>query len=107
MQKFSTGNVFKLERSIYIVTMVDSELTHWVDFSYSNSSGSFPNITKLKNMQCFKCNTNDSNEPDYDCDICKGSGYYVSEYTGMDRAVFLASNVKEYILSRLTKNFDF
>lgn len=107
MERFSIGNVFKLNGSICIVYRVDSELTYWIDFLHSNCSGSFPNITKPSNEMCWDCNTNDSDEPDYYCETCKGSGYYVGERNGMDRAVFLASNVKEYILSRLTKNFDF
>ena len=106
-REFVTGNVFKLHGSISIVYRVDSELTHWVSFSHERSSGSTPNVTKPCQEQCWTCTTNDSDEPDYGCEDCKGTGYFDTERIGMDRAVLLASNVKEYILERLTKNFDF
>jgi hypothetical protein len=107
MNRFRTGNVFKLNDSIGIVYRVDSELTHWVSFSHQQSSGSTPNVTKPCEEQCWSCDTNISDNSDYDCEFCKGTGYYKSERIGMDRATYLADCVKSYILNRLTKNFEF
>jgi len=106
-RKFVTGNVFMLHDSIGIVYRVDSESTHWVSFSYERSSGVTPNVTKTRQEQCWSCTTNDSDEPDYFCENCKGTGYFDTEHIGMDRAILLAPNVKQYILERLTKNFHF
>ena len=107
MNRFKTGNVFKLDNTIGIVYRVDSDLTHWVSFTHEQSSGCTPNVTKPCEEQCWSCDTNISDTCDTECEYCKGTGYYKSERIGMDRATFLASNVKEYIMARLTQNFEF
>lgn len=46
-------------------------------------------------------------ETDFDCIDCKGTGYYNKEVIGMDNAaIFIAPNVKQYIIDNLLKNFD-
>jgi hypothetical protein len=111
MRKFNKGNVFKLHGSLCIVTgertVKGRELTDWVSFSYENSAGSTPNKTEEVEEMCWECHTNDSETPDYECEKCKGTGYYKAEKLGMDRAIFLATNVESYIRARLLKNFEF
>lgn len=110
-REFRTGNVFKLNDSICIVIVeraVDNrKLTEWISFDYTNCKGITPNITELVDEMCWECDTNDSEYEDFECENCKGTGYFKKERLGMDRAVFLAYTVKDYIVDRLLKNFDF
>jgi hypothetical protein len=111
MRKFNTGNVFKLHGSISIVTgertVNDKKVTDWVCFEYENTSGTTPNITDEVENMCWDCQTNVTENPDYECQKCYGTGYYMKERLGMDKAIFLAPTVKKYILARLLKNFEF
>lgn len=100
---FSTGNVFKLYSEIHIVTSVTDKYTNWISFSHSNVSGATPNVTYTAEEYCG-CN---ECCPNPECEVCNGTGYYDREHKGMDQAIYLANNVKDYIISRLTKNFEF
>lgn len=107
MKKFRIGNVVKTAYgSIVIITKVNDDITSWVSFSYSNSSGATKNKTHMRATTCFCCEKNDG-EYDSECEDCKGTGEYEKEIMGMDAAEYLADNVKEYILDSLTKNFNF
>jgi hypothetical protein len=110
-RKFRTGNVFKLHDSLCIVTgertINGRKITDWVSFDSEACSGSTPNVTELVEEMCWECDTNDSEYADYECENCKGTGYYKKERLGMDRAVYLAPNVKKYIIGKLLGNFDF
>ena len=103
-----TGNVIRLKGgSIVIVSNVRSDTTQWVSFNSENCSGITNNKTTIENEMCWNCDTNDSDTPDTECEFCKGTGYYEKERDGIDKATFLADNVKSYILKALTKNFEF
>ena len=115
MKKFRTGNIVKIEDSIVIIDKYrtiktkkeEYEVVDWISFTMSNVSG----CTRLKpytsDDMCWECSTNDSNYNDYECEFCKGTGYYKSKNDGMSKAIILADNAKDYIMKCLTKNFDF
>ncbi len=102
IMEFKTGNVFKLGSILGIITEVRNETTRWVSFNCENSSGVTQNITTNNIKFCHNCE-----DITPECEYCKGKGNYYEERIGMDKAVFLASNVKDYITDRLLKNFDF
>lgn len=105
-KEFSIGNVIKLSGSIVIIYKIDDKLTHWISFNHENSSGSYPNLTYKETSTCYDCSSNDGIS-DIECENCHGLGVYVETIDGMDKAEFLANNVKEYIVKALTKNFNF
>lgn len=105
--EFRTGNIFKLYGNISIVVSVDDKTTRWISFNSSASSGVTRNKTYFENEMCWDCDINDGGDIDYECETCKGTGEYKKERLGMDKAEFLADNCKDYIMERLTKNFDF
>jgi hypothetical protein len=112
MRKFRTGNVYKLYTgSLVIISNVriieNKEYIDYIFFDYSNSSGGSYIETKEEKSMCWECDTNNSEYPNYECENCKGTGYYMRERIGMDKAIYLADNVKEYIMKRLLVNFDF
>lgn len=115
MDKFKTGNVVRLHNeygkgSVVVITEVRDDITHFVFIDASNCSGALKNKTYKASEMCWNCNTNDDpdgNGPDYDCENCHGSGEYMKTWYGMDKAKYLADNVKDYILDRLTKKFNF
>ena len=110
-REYKSGNVFKLYDSLCIVTgertVNGKKVTDWVSFESENVSGTTSNETELINETCWECDTNDSEYRDYDCEYCKGTGTYKKERLGMDRATYLAPNVKKYIIDKLLGNFDF
>jgi len=77
-REFRTGNVFKLHDSLHIVT--------------GERTVNGKEVTEWVS---------------FEHENCKGTGYYKKEKLGMDRAVYLASNVKKYIIGKLLGNFDF
>ena len=83
------------------------KVVDWISFSHSNVSGSTRLDPDISREMCWDCNTNDSDFNDYDCENCKGTGYYNCENKGMSEAVLLADNTKDYIMKCLTENFDF
>ena len=111
MSKFSTGNVVKMKSGyIVIVTEVTDDTTRWISFGASNVSGTTQNKSYTEDAMCWNCNTNDDpdgNGPDCDCENCKGTGRFKKTIKGMNKAKFLADNVQDYIINKLTKNFDF
>ncbi len=56
--------------------------------------------------QCYDCDAH-IGYPQSDCKTCKGKGTYSKTVLGMESAELLASNVKEYIMDRVLKNFEF
>ena len=107
MSKFRTGNVVKHHGSIIIITEVHDDVTHWISFDSENCSGVTQNKTYKRDELCWGCGINDGEGRDNDCETCHGTGHYEATIKGMDTAKCLAGNVKEYILNRLTKNFEF
>lgn len=114
-REFNTGNVVKLEGGSIVIVVGErtvnyatkkSVITDWVSFDSENVSGATPNKTEMEDKTCY-CDEGNGGEYDEFCETCKGTGTYESERTGMDKAKFLASNVKSYIMKRLTKNFEF
>lgn len=105
--KLIIGNIFKLYNSLHIVTDVDDKNTYWISFDYSNCSGITRNKSYIRKEMCWDCDINDGGDIDYECENCKGTGEYDKQIDGMDKAEFLAETCKDYIIERLTKNFDF
>lgn len=109
MTPFRTGNVIKSPYgTICIVTNCTDDYVSWVSFSSENSSGGGSLEDTTRNETCY-CNENYDYGNNYDpeCSDCKGSGGYEVKVLGYKRSELLASCVKDYILKRLTKNFDF
>jgi hypothetical protein len=112
MSKFITGNVVKLKNgSIVIVTensktFKGEDCVNWVSFDSSNCSGITNVEPFMRGEACFCCEGNEG-ECDTECEDCKGTGSYIKKHDGMEGAIILGSNVKEYIIKSLTKNFNF
>lgn len=114
MKKPITGNVYKLKDSILVIitgsrsgrdTKTRGELWDWVSFEHSNMSGCTYEKAETKTESC-PCELA-YGWVDEDCEDCRGTGEVEVTYDGMEDATYLADNVKEYILDRLTNNFDF
>lgn len=105
MEKFITGNIVKIGSNIVIV--IDSRtiknkkeeyvVIDWVSFDSSNLRGSTRLDSYISDEMCWDCETNDSDYNDYECNTCKGTGYYKSNNPGMSEAILLANNCKSYI----------
>ncbi len=104
MKKFLTGNVIKTKYGhIEIVTDAKEDYIKTVFFDVTSASAGH----RLKDYDIKKrCYCNEGHGDDPSCE-CKGTGEYTQTIYGFEHAELLASNVKEYILDRLTKNFDF
>ena len=73
-----TGNVVRLSGGhLVIITNVNEDTTQWVSFSCSNMSGVTRNLSYKENID------------------------------GMDKATIEARSVKDFIISRTMKNFEF
>ena len=105
--KFKTGNVVKLSSGyLVIISEVTSVGASWVSFNTTNSSGFTKAITLIDKIPCNCIYNNDDGLYEEDCEDCKGTGTYVVVRDGMDKAKVVGENVKEYIIKKLTKNFD-
>lgn len=89
MKNVRVGNVIALHNSLVIVSKVHSDPVEWISFDSSNSSGSTDMITK--------------HITEYDVDDVP----HTIELAGIDKAIYVADNVYEYILQSMIKNFDF
>lgn len=108
MSNFKIGNIVKKENgSIIIITKVKSETTDWIAFDSNNVSGTTNNKTYTKEDLCWTCDVNDGGKSDSCCETCNGTGTYLKTFNGLDKAVLIGNNVKEYILKSVLKNFDF
>jgi hypothetical protein len=106
MKKFQTGNVVENGYGhILIIYDEREDNTVWVSFDTPNCSGVTRNETYTVRENCM-CSYNNTGCPIEDCFMCHGKGRYEKIYFGMDKAKLLAPCVKDYILKRLTKNFN-
>lgn len=99
------GNVVRLSKGhLVIITNVNKETTQWVSFSGSNSSGVTRNKSYNITETCYECS---DVEVDTKCELCKGQVSYKETIDGMDKATIEARSVKDFIVSRTMKNFEF
>lgn len=113
---FKTGNVVRLKgggiviltgyRTMKLENSPSYRVMDWVSFNHSNTSGGTREFTIDEECMCWECGINDGGAPE-GCKTCNDTGRYMGKRYGMDKAERLAGSVKDYILSRLTKNFDF
>lgn len=116
--KFEIGNIilspsFKNRVEIIIGINFDNlskkKSYNCIFIDSNNCFLSHPEFTEMVNSQslcsCYESDENSNNL--IDCPKCLGTGYYKIEVDGMDKAILLASNIKEYIMDRLLKNFEF
>jgi|TARA_B110000259_G_C13979019_1_gene387867 hypothetical protein len=110
-----TGNVVRLSKGhLVIITNVNKDTTQWVSFSSSNMSGVTRNKSYNRTEKCYECS---DVEVDYhgtilkytdkECELCKGEASYKETIDGMDKAKVMANCVKDFIISRTMKNFEF
>lgn len=104
-----TGNVIKIGKSIEVVIIVKDDGVITIPIDYSNTSIYHKNKSELENSQCWNCDYFDDtiSRSSDECDNCKGTGYYEEERIGLDKAKILSDNIKDYIISSLSKNFGF
>ena len=99
------GNVVRLSKGhLVIITNVNKETTQWVSFSGSNSSGVTRNKSYNRTETCYECS---DVEVDTECELCKGQVSYKETIDGMDKSKVVANCVKDFIISRTIKNFEF
>ena len=118
MKRFRSGNVVRLagtNGSLAIITGYRTvELSHppkkhevcdYVFVNYEGMSGGSRLDTITKEVEC----TNEYENPccDDTCEECGGTGKVTETEWGMDEAVLVASNVKEWITQTLTDKFNF
>ena len=104
MNKFKIGNVIKTKYDhVEIVIEVKDEYINTIFMDSSNSSAGhkFEDYKINKRCYCFGYGLASG------CKDCKGTGEYEKTIYGYKHATLLASDVKQYILDRLTKNFEF
>lgn len=105
MRKYFIGNVVKdYFGDILIVTNVTDTHTSWVSFSHPNFSGTTKNEDEEVIETCFSCEEFGRDE---DCPECFGKGSFKVIRIGLNNGTYLGRCVKDYITSRLLKNFDF
>jgi len=107
MRKLYIGNVVKLDSGYKVIitnfrTVADKKITDWVSFNSSNVSGSTSEETYNKREMCWGCETNTTDYPEPECEACEGTGYFIREIPGMDKAEYLADNTKSFIMDILT-----
>jgi len=100
-----TGNIVKTAHGdIVIITKVSNDYIHWISASHANCMGGTQLLTTETEADC---DCVEFGVPDIDCPECKGTGKRKEIKYGMDKAIYLADNMFEYIKNRLLKNFDF
>jgi hypothetical protein len=113
MKYFQTGNVIRLkdDTSIVIVVKYTYEYIEWIPINYANTTGHTKLSTYTKEVDCRNCDKNDGgvglDSNGEECQQCLMTGRYKQIFYGAEEAEFIASNVKEYIINSLTKNFNF
>lgn len=101
----NTGNVVRLSDGyLVIITNVNKDTTQWVSFSCSNMSGVTRNKSYNRSETCYECR---DVEVEPECELCKGQVSYKETIDGMDKATIEARSVKDFIISRTMKNFEF
>ena len=99
------GNVVRLSKGhLVIITDINKDTIQWISLSSSNSSGITRNKSYERVETCYDCR---DVEVDPDCELCKGEGAYKENIDGMDKATIEARSVKDFIISRTMKNFEF
>lgn len=109
MNNFLVGNVIKTYRG--------DKLPGEVEIVIESSKESITTIPiDATNMRCHhkekdvkiehRCECEYGGCTDCYCKKCNGTGYYTSTNYGYDKAKILASNVQEYIVRSLMKNFE-
>lgn len=95
--KFRTGNIVKHPNlGIVIVTRVTDKDTSWISGNNSNSQGTTPNEDyKYRGSQNVEY---DEEEVTRDESIVQ---------PGFNRSKLLGDSLQDYIVSSITKNFDF
>ena len=78
-----------------------------IPFDYTNSFGGFWEADFKRNQSCFCCETTENGNYDDYCEDCHGTGSYKIDVLGASHAKLLGETVKDYIIKRLTKNFEF
>jgi hypothetical protein len=102
MSRFIQGNVIKTKNgNIEIVADVDEQkdLTKTISIDASNCSALHRGKTYQSEEWCT-CGM-------IDCEYCCENKPHLFTVYGMDKAIFLANNVKEWIIKSLTNDFDF
>ena len=102
-----TGNVIRDGYGrLEIVTKIDSTSgdIQTLSFDYTSNTSYISKNTKTRMETCL---CDDGNGPDDECTQCHGTGEFEHVYFGVDKCKVLGRTVKEYILERLTKNFEF
>jgi len=101
MEKFVTGNVIRTRSgSLQIVSDTRTDYINTIFFDSSNSSAGHRKEDYQMDNCCY-CG------PDPDCPDCKGTGEYKTTIYGYIHFTLVAHTVKDYILTGLTKNFEF
>ena len=96
------GNVIKTkENRIEIVIDQDDKITRTISFSFENVMSYIPNLTHVEHSLCSTCSKVQ------DCDYYRNGDKCDFVQYGINDATFLASSVKEYIIEKMLKNFEF
>lgn len=104
-----TGNIVKTAYGeIVIISDVRKDYVSWISATHGNSQGGTQVLTTETEVVC-DCMENFGmpDMPDVDCPHCHGTGKMKQIKLGMDKAIYLADNMFEYIKNRMLKNFDF
>lgn len=106
MDKFRTGNVVKTQHGyIVIISNYTKDYTSWISFDFAGSSGGHKNEDEEVDETCWDCQEN--SYPNTECEVCGGTTTYKKIRRGFNHSTILASCVKDYIMTRLLKNFEF
>lgn len=94
MKTFITGNVIRSPYgSIEIVIKAEEDYIACIPIDSSNVTIGHTREDKHYNKRCY-CGG------DTECE-CKGTGEYIQTILGFDKAEYLASNIKEYIVKNV------
>ena len=106
------GNVVRLSKGhLVIITDINKDTIQWISLSSSNSSGITRNKSYERVETCYDCKDaevdSDYSNRSFTCELCKGEVSYKETIDGMDKSKVMANCVKDFIISRTMKNFEF
>jgi len=115
MEKFKSGNVVKLPNGMIVIiygyrtvklSKTEYQVVDWIDFESENCRGCTKVDSYIEKEEVFF----DYDSEECPCEVvCDGCKREMVETTipGINSAELLGDNVKDYIIDRLTKKFEF
>ncbi len=98
------GNVIQInDNDPEIIIDVQHQYIVTIPIDMSNVTITHNKKTQKRREQCWNDTDAEFGKYESDCPYCHGTGYYMKTIYGMDKAIILASNIKEFMVNKIIK----